>query len=53
MPTAFKQKGSRPLFCDDSEDKEDEEAEADAEPEIKVCCLCRVHVAFLSINLFI
>lgn len=38
----FEQKGSRPLLCDDSEDKEDEEPEADTEPEIKVCCLCRI-----------
>ena len=36
----FQQKGSRPLLCDDSEDKEDEEPEADTEPQIKVCCPC-------------
>lgn len=51
--TVSHQKGSRPLLCDDSEDKEDEEPEADTEPEIKVCFLCRLHVAFLFNNLFI
>ncbi|XP_078372473.1 androglobin-like isoform X6 [Oculina patagonica] len=30
------QKGSRPLLCDDSEDKEDEETEVDTEPEVKI-----------------